>query len=92
MTVHIKRETCGGVTQVCLYSLDIVSALDGGNCIAVSQVMEAGSVVSEGADSLLEILIDRQVDQMSTDLIGEHQAGRITPSVSGKRALFLLSP
>ena len=58
----------------------------------MSQIMKAGVFVSKSADRFLEILINRQVDQMISDLICEHQACRIAPCVSGKRALFLLLP
>lgn len=83
MTVHIKRETCGGVTQVCLYSLDIVSALDGVDSITVTKVMETGVFIAKSANDLFEFLVNCDVNQMAPETVREHKSSRITPCVTG---------
>ena len=35
MTVNVQREAGGGMAQIALHSLDVISALDGDNCVAV---------------------------------------------------------
>ncbi len=35
MTVNVQREAGGGMTQIALHGLDVISAFDGDNCVAV---------------------------------------------------------
>ena len=40
MTVNVQREAGGGMAQIALHGLDVISAFDGDNCVAVSKIME----------------------------------------------------
>ena len=64
VTVNIKRESCCCVPEVALHRLDIVPAFDGCYGITMPQIMEAGVFISERPGNILEVFVDRNMNQI----------------------------
>ena len=45
--------------------------------------METGVLIAESANDLLELLVNRYVDKMTTNTIREYKTVRIAPCVTG---------
>ena len=83
MSVYIQSKAGGRMSQIGLHSLDIVPAFDGGNCVRVSEIMKTGIFKTQGPSDFLEVLVHGEVDQVSSDGIGEYQPGWIAPDICG---------
>ena len=65
MAVHIQGELCGCVAQICLYGLNIVTGIQGGNGEAVAQIVETGIIRNSGSlRNLFEVLDHRAADKI----------------------------
>ena len=71
MAVHIQRKRGGGVAQITLHCLDVVSGADRGNCVGVTQIVETGVGTTNGRNNALVLAVDRRLRQVCPELVGK---------------------
>lgn len=64
MTVDIQRESDGGMTEVSLHRLDIVTGSERSYCIRVAQIMKAGVRPANGCRGTFECSVQRRLRQV----------------------------
>ena len=68
------------MTKITLDSFDVITGADGGNSVAVPEIVETGIGATNGFDNLLVRPIDRRFCQMSTQFIGKITIAYDTPA------------
>lgn len=90
MTVHIQCEGGGGVAQITLHRLNVVSGADRGNGVGVAQVVESGIGAAYSRHNAFVLAVNGGLRQVCADLVGKNQALRILPAAAQQKLLLHL--
>ena len=74
MTVDIKGESGGRVTEIALHSFDVVTGADAVDGVGMAEVVYPRVGKANAFHDTLEAVEDRTVGDLASKLIGEHQA------------------
>jgi len=71
VTVHIKGKAGGGVTEIALQRLNVITGTERGNGEAVTQIVKASVGAPDLSDNTLELSVDGGLCQMLPCLAGK---------------------
>ena len=71
MAIDVQGESCGGMAQVFLDGFDVIAGADGGDCVGVPEIMEAGFWQIHAGGDLFECVVDLLRFQVTAQLIGK---------------------
>ena len=74
MTVDIKGESGGRVTEIALHSFDVITGTDAVHGVSMAKVVYPCVGKADAFHDTLEAVKDRTVGDIASKLIGEHQA------------------
>ena len=74
MTVDVKGESGGRVTEIFLHGLNVVIALDRGNGESMTQIVEACGRCADVSDDTLEAVVHSSIRQIAAGLVGKYEA------------------
>ena len=90
MGVGVQRECRCVVAQILLHGLYIVTRSECGNCIAVPEIMKAGSRYASSGGQLLEMQIDSLSAEVLSESVGKYKVKWVAPRRASHQPLFIL--
>lgn len=74
MTVDIKSESGGRVTEIALHGFDVITGADAVHGVGMTKIVYPRIGKAYALYDTLETVKDRTVGDIASELIGEHQA------------------